>query len=146
VVAGDGLERSQLQCVWNAACALAVIFGFGLTPWEAIRAAMEHTASRSLVGFAAGYTIPAIVGFATLTRLMVVRRHFDRRVVAAVAALLLGATAFLCQELGLRRVTDLSGLDYLVGAYLNHYGWSLMVGALAIGAAAGLSVGVRSRG
>jgi hypothetical protein len=68
----------------------------------------------------------------------------DGWVLAAVAAVVLGATAFLCQELGLRRVTDLSGLDYLVGAYLNHYGWSLMVGALAIGAAAGLSVGVPS--
>ena len=152
------LTRTHLKWAWGAAFAVTALFGFGLTPWDTIGVAMgevEGVDRESLVAFAAGYTLPAAAGFALIVWLAYSGAMREQSGIAQVVvySLILAGTALLCQFLGLGllpdfgRATFQSGPFYVtlpvfvLSAYLNSYGWGLMLTAAAIGVAAGLHVG-----
>jgi hypothetical protein len=155
------LTRTHLKWAWGGAFVVTALFGFGLTPWETIGVAMgevDGVDRESLVAFAAGYTLPAAAGFALIVWLAYSGAMRKQSGIAQLVtySLILVGTAALCQFLGLGLLPDFAHATFQSGpfyvaipvfvlsAYLNSYGWGLMLTAAAIGVAAGLHVGFRT--
>ncbi|MEJ7634111.1 hypothetical protein [Aeromicrobium sp.] len=144
--------KRAMPWLWAGAFLVTAIFGYLITPWEAISQLLENSGKvdnegAQLIAFAAGYTLPATVGFAVLTWLGIHDKYEDFGPAGScvVIGLTLLGTALICQELALgllpdwnSGMTDAPGIlkfpVYILTAYLNEYGWGLMLTAAAIGA------------
>lgn len=153
VAAGSGAGTWPMKFVWPAAAAITLVFGYMVTPWQAL---IELAASQgvsedvqSLMWRAAGYTLPAVA--ATMASFFLLRYTpwGGTGKVLAVAAAFAGA-ALICSAWKLGLAVDLNNgsqvsaapyiaIPYVVGtAYLNAWGWPLFLTAIALGTAAAM--------
>jgi hypothetical protein len=160
----EWLKSKHLRYCWLAAFAVTAIFGFGVTPWETIRQLIANQGvgddGTTLIAFAAGYTFPATLGF-TLMILLIdrgwlpVNGHLRITVITGIFVI----TAALSRSLGLGLVVTAADPApetgnpfaripaYVFGAYLNTYGWGLMLtaAAIALASVATISVWLREK-
>jgi hypothetical protein len=152
----DELRGIRISWIWGAAFFIVLIFGLGLTPWDAIQALVANRGvgdeGAKVLAFIAGYTLPLTVGFGIISFLALTGESygFNGQAQFIGAAIILWITGEVARGLSLGLLPDysnafkISGPGYLrpllivLVAYLNRYGWPLMVCALAIGAAAGI--------
>jgi hypothetical protein len=153
------VDAKSRRWVWVGAFAVTAIFGYRLTPWDTIESLLNSGGrvgddQAQLIAFAAGYTLPATVGFA-LTFYLFQRGVFATMniqvVVASIGAIFLGA-AFLSSVFGLGLMPDVATQvpptgppmlrfgGWVLGAYLQSYGVGLMFTAAAIGFASAVQL------
>lgn len=151
--AGSGSGTWPLKFVWPAAAAVTLVFGYMLTPWQALVELAESQGVsedvQSLMWRAGGYTLPAVA--ATIASFFILRytSWTGTGKVLALAAAFAGA-ALICRMGQLGLPVDLSNgsqvsaapyiaIPYFVGtAYLNAWGWPLFLTAIALGTAAAM--------
>ncbi len=148
-----------MKWVWMVVFLLVAIFGYGVTPWDAVRALLENQGisdeDAQLIAFVAGFTLPLTVGSGVCVYLFLqgtFRSWHPVGVGFAVAGILFGSGGVAAQlGLGLlpsyaNNLPDAGGhpvarlLGWVVQGYFNTYGWPLMVCSLAIGVACALQV------
>ncbi|MCA2230180.1 hypothetical protein [Nonomuraea aurantiaca] len=155
----EWLKAEHVRYCWLAAFAVTAIFGFGYTPWQTIQELIANQGvgddGAMLIAFAAGYTFPAALGFALLCLLidrgwLPVNGHLRITVVTAIFVI----TAALSRSLGLGLLVTAADPvpetgnpfaripAYVLGAYLNTYGWGLMLTAAAIALASVATISV----
>lgn len=146
-----------MKIVWPATCFITLVFGYLLTPAEALALLVQSQGSteewHGHMAFAAGYTFPATVSF--FAGFLFLRRGPVSENGLNTAMVLLGiflASALICRSLGLGLpvVIEDSTLPsahpivalavFVFGAYLNSYGFGLFVTAAALGIAAAMQV------
>lgn len=153
-----GLEQSHMRWVWLGVFVVVAFFGYGLTPWETIDHLLENEGvgdeGATMIAFAAGYTLPLTVGVLVLGSLYlrgVLTTMHPYSAAGLVAVILFGA-GVLAEELGLGLLPaydpgpPVGGhpimrlLAWVIGGYLNSYGWALALSAAAIGVAGALQL------
>ena len=136
------LKSTPISAVW-AVAAVVVAICTSATKDE-IDLLLEDRAS--FLAFWAGYTLPLTAAFAILGFLFLRGEHKGKSV--HIVALTTAGTLFACgkaaEYLGLGLLPEYRGvapgappqlLAWVLGAYLNSYGWPLVISALALGAA-----------
>lgn len=146
-----------MKLVWPATCFITLVFGYLMTPSEALALLVESKGSieewHEHMAFAAGYTFPAtlsfFIGFLFLRRGPAKENWQNTAVILLVIFL---ASALICRSfgLGLPVFVEDSTLPnahplvalaaFVFGAYLNSYGLRLFVTAAALGIAAAMQV------
>lgn len=148
----DELRRIPLGLLWAVVFFIVVIFGWGFTPWAAIKHLIVNMGTGDgggeLLAFTAGYTLPLTAGFGLISFLLLTDRHKQYSTPAQLvggAAILLVA-GLVSHVLGLGLPPDFAGWEewmryplYIslplvaLSAYLKSYAIGLMISALAIG-------------
>lgn len=160
---GQGeLQSEHLPWIWAGAFVIVGVFGYGMTPWDAIIQLIENNGvgdqGAYLLAFAAGYTLPATAAIGVIVALAYTGalRNVGLPGTVFLIALILGGAAILSQFLGLGLIVDLSNATwhsgpvwlsvflFVLSAYLNAYGWPLMITAVALGIASGLHFGIKT--
>jgi len=151
-VHNEGYQR-YVKYAWMFTSVIVLVFGRGLTPWEAIGRLVEDqgvgSETAATIGFVAGYTIPMTVGFIAIFYflLKVDMNDADLKQVTGVCVGIMIATAVASHLLGLGQILDLStyysGVHPALGvpawvfaSYFNVYGFPLMICSLAIAGSA----------
>ncbi|HUR09096.1 MAG TPA: hypothetical protein VM347_41610 [Nonomuraea sp.] len=160
----ERLKAKHVRHCWLAAFVVTAIFGFGFTPWQTIQELIANQGvgddGAMLIAFAAGYTFPATLGFALLFLLidrgwLPVNGYLRITVITGIFVI----TAALSRSLGLGLLVTAADPApetgnpfaripaYVLGAYLNSYGWGLMLtaAAIALASVATVSVWLRER-
>lgn len=146
-----------MKVVWPVACFITLVFGYFLTPEEALLSLAQSQGSieewHEHMAFAAGYTLPATVSF--FVGFLFIRRGPAQEYFRNTALILLAiflASALICRALGLGlpvyveeatfpNTHPLAALAaFILGAYLNSYGMGLFITAAALGTAAAMQV------
>lgn len=157
------LEKTHLKYCWMAAFAITAIFGLGFTPWQAVGELIANqglsTEGIALIVYAAAYTFPATAGLTAL--FLIIDRGWlpvngYLRLVLIITIFVV--TTSVSQAYGIGRAISMgqpslhtSGnpllrlLTQILGAYLNSYGWGLMLAAVAIALASVASLSVLLR-
>lgn len=156
------LQSEHLPYIWAGAFVIVGVFGYGMTPWDAISQLIESEGVGAqeayLLAFAAGYTLPATAAIGVIVALAHRGAFQDAGLPGTVflIAVILGVAAILSQFLGLGLIVDLSNATWHSGpvwlsvflfvfsAYVNAYGWPLMITALALGIASGLHFEIKT--
>lgn len=139
--------------VWAAAAFCTLIFGYLVTPWEALQVLAEVQDIQTLMWEAAGYTLPAVI--ATIASFFAFRNGLEGWNGVAVSVALFFFAALICNFLELGLPVDLntpsyirmgSHLDFVIfvwvvaSGYINSWGFGLFLTAIAIGTAAGMQL------
>jgi len=144
--------------IWVAVLAIVLVFGGGFTPWDTLTTLLQHhgvdEAGAGVIGFVAGFTLPLTAGV-FLIALLALTNLFPNVQPPwgwVLIAVILAGSGAIAQALGLGLLPDYAGtfrpegpwafwpLEIVAQAYLNAYGWSLAVCAIAIGVAAAIHV------
>jgi len=103
----SALRAIPLTVVWVTVFFIVAVFGYGLTPWDAIAQIVESQGlgetEAALIGFAAGFTLPLCVAASLLFYLLLTgeaSKHEARTTLGAVGGVLFLA-GWLSSELGL---------------------------------------------
>lgn len=149
----EQLRSVPPSAVWAATFAVVAVLGGFATPWETLQVLLKNRGAgeegASLLAFVAGYTLPLTAGFGVLAFGILIGAY--RGASPPAIGFTIGGVLFVAGlvsgYLGLGLLPDYtdvrpSGPPYaavplmVLTAYLNSYGWSLMLCALAIGTAA----------
>ena len=140
--------RAQMKYVWMAVAVVVLIGAFGITPWDAIEAALEGEAA-GRVAFVAGFALPLVVGTAAAVGFILWNRAHGKTLslgdLGVVGGILIAA-GFLSHWLGLGLAPDFTAgrvyggfpwfmLSIPLTAYINTYGVGLTLAAASIGSA-----------
>jgi hypothetical protein len=155
-IAND-LGRTGMQVLWGVTFLVVAVFGFAVTPWEAIAYLLESggvdSDGAALIGFAAGFTLPLTAGFFIITLAVLTDSvpPMHPWVALGVAAGILWLCGEAARYFGLGLTPDYKTywapgppqfrpITVVLQAYFNSYGWPLMLCALAIGVTGALQL------
>ncbi|AXH95435.1 hypothetical protein [Ornithinimicrobium avium] len=149
---------SRMSIVWPVAVLAALVVGYGLDPITEITAMLMEQgvtdAQAAATAFAAGVTLPVVVGTAATVLLVgsgALERMEGLNQVLAVTGIF-AVTGLGSMLLGLGLAPDFAGTDTVSGppyvalplfvlrSYLSSYGFPLLMVGLALGTATGLQV------
>ncbi len=154
-----GVTSQTIKWVWAATFAIVVLTLGVMGPWETLASVLENQGvgedEATVLAFVAGYTLPLCLGASACTLLLLrgVHEGKDARGVAVCGALILAAAGFIASELGLGLLPSYESRPpgappyifiplLVIGAYVNSYGWQLMVAGVAIGVAIAAQIDV----
>lgn len=151
------MQQWPMKLVWPVACFITLVFGYLLTPEEALMLLMQSQGSiegwHEHMAFVAGYTFPATLSF--FAGSLFLRRGPAKENWQNIAVILLGiflASALICRSLGLGLPVFIEDSTlpsahpivalavFVLGAYLNSYGVGLFITGGALGMAAAMQV------